>query len=106
MSVVDAVLPACTVRFDPTMGCGIKVGWREVSGTMLVSIAIVTRRGTEPEHWFSFGQVEQLRAALDAIIGQPSVETEGSGDWWRNGSGEAADGFEAGGQRVPAEAGV
>ncbi|MFG2043367.1 hypothetical protein [Dactylosporangium sp. NPDC048998] len=63
----DEVPPDCTVRFDDRAGCGVNVELLDNRATPLVGLTFVTHLGVSDAHDLTLAQVEQLRAALDAV---------------------------------------
>lgn len=59
--------PDCTVRYDEWAGCGVNVLRRADADRVFVELTFLTRRGIAEPHYVTLAQVEQLRAALDAV---------------------------------------
>jgi len=57
----------CTVRYDEWSGCGVNVVCRQGANRTFVELSFLTRTGLEQSHSLTGSQVEQLRAALDAV---------------------------------------
>ena len=79
---VDFV-PDCTVRYDEWGGCGVNVLRRADHTRSFVDLTFLTRKGTAETHYLTLAQVEQLRAALDAV-----TRTDPPGLEWRHQAGE------------------
>jgi hypothetical protein len=59
--------PDCTVRYDEWAGCGVNVQRRTDRQHPYVDLTFLTRRGDAESHYLTLAQIEQLRAALDAV---------------------------------------
>jgi hypothetical protein len=75
--------PDCTVRYDEWAGCGVKVLRRAKAERVYVELVFLTKRGDAESHYLTMAQVEQLRAAVDAV-----TRTDPSEDTLRQQAGE------------------
>ncbi|GAA0716723.1 hypothetical protein Drose_36740 [Dactylosporangium roseum] len=55
------------MRYDERSGCGVNVEYVERSGAPLVGLRFHTFYGERGAHDLTLAQVDQLRAALDAV---------------------------------------
>jgi hypothetical protein len=61
------VVPGCTVQFDDRAGCGVNVEYAHLGGAPLVRLSFHTYSGESGAHDLTLAQIDQLRAALDAV---------------------------------------
>ncbi|WP_238015998.1 hypothetical protein KZZ52_00420 [Dactylosporangium sp. AC04546] len=65
--IADDVAPDCTVEFDERSGCGVNVEYTDRGRTPFVALSFHTYFGESGVHDLTLAQVDQLRAALDAV---------------------------------------